>query len=449
MWKDQQACVYVSGFSCTFQRPCNVIPFFMPQPITIAADRGIPFIEDACAELGSLLMYDVRDGNSLRDALSGADVLLCRSTIRVDERLLGGTRVRFVATATSGTDHFDIPWLEAAGIAWVSAAGSNARSVAEWLAAVLLEMHVRGDVDLRGADVGIVGVGHVGSQVADVARALGLRTVLTDPPREERSERPLPWSDASFSPLAAALGCRICTLHTPLTATGAHPTRHMISSAQLSALPPGALLVNAARGAVFDADAAMRWRREGEGRLVLDVFPGEPAVDPALVAAADIATPHVAGHALDGKLLGTQMVYDALCAWLGHPATWRHESRLPDAGELSIPSGHRASTASEDEASPDGDGDSAAAENASSRTVAADDPLGDVHAVVMQACPLLRDDASFRGTMPLPPDGRAAAFKSLRAEYPVRREFRRFRIRTESLSAEAALILQALGFAQA
>ncbi len=418
----------------------------MPHLITIAADRNIPLIEDACAELGSLRMYDVRDEESLRNALAGADALLCRSTIRVDERLLGGTHVRFVATATSGTDHFDIPWMEAAGIAWASAAGSNARSVAEWFAAVLLEMHMRGHVDLHKTDVGIVGVGHVGSQVADVAHAFGLPVVLNDPPREERGERPLPWSDTSFSPFAAALGCRICTLHTPLTAMGAHPTRHMISSAQLSELPTGALLVNAARGAVLDADAAMRWRREGEGRLAFDVFPDEPAVDPPLVAAADIATPHVAGHALDGKLLGTQMVYDALCAWLGHPATWRHESRLPDAGELSIPAGHRASTASEDEASPAGKGDAAAAENASSRTVAADDPLREVHAVVLQACPLLRDDASFRATMPLPPDARAAAFKSLRAEYPVRREFRRFRIRTNAFSAEASQILQGLEF---
>jgi len=418
----------------------------MPHLITIAADRNIPLIEDACAELGSLRMYDVRDGDSLRSALAGADVLLCRSTIRVDERLLGSTRVRFVATATSGTDHFDIPWMEAAGIAWASAAGSNARSVAEWFAAVLLEMHMRGHVDLHKTDVGIVGVGHVGSQVADVAHALGLPVVLNDPPREERGERPLPGSDASFSPLAAALGCRICTLHTPLTAMGAHPTRHMISSAQLSELPTGALLVNAARGAVLDPDAAMLWRREGEGRLALDVFPGEPAVDPALVAAADIATPHVAGHALDGKLLGTQMVYDALCAWLGRPATWRHESHLPDAGEFSIPALDGLSTAMEDASPTRRGGDSALTQDSHLRTVAAGDPLCEVHTVVRQCVPLLRDDAALRGTMTLDPVGRAAAFKSLRAEYPVRREFRRFRIRTNAFSAEASQILQGLEF---
>ena len=386
----------------------------------IAADRNIPFVTEACGHLGEVRLYDSRDEADLRACIAGAEILLCRSTVRVNRLLLADSDVRFVATSTSGTDHMDIAWLEEAGIAWAAAAGSNARSVAEWVAAVLLELHHRGRIDLVGADLGIVGVGHVGTQVADVAHALGLRTLLCDPPREERGERPLTWTDIAFSPLEELLHCRVLSLHTPLTSAGSHPTRRLVGEGQLSQLPEQAAVVNAARGEVLDVDAAATWRRWRDGALALDVFPGEPGIDPALVQVSDIATPHVAGHSLDGKLLGTQMVHDALCRFLDVPPSWRHEAALPPPPVLTLPD-------------------------------AAGEPLPDspyeevllaVHAVV----PLLRDDESLRASMQLPHEQRASAFRALRAEYGPRREFRRVLLPADRFSTEAAHMLSALGF---
>ncbi|MDT8323641.1 MAG: 4-phosphoerythronate dehydrogenase, partial [Bacteroidota bacterium] len=132
----------------------------MSAPVMIiAADRNIPYVTEACEGIGQVRLFDARDAEGVQSALAGAEVLLCRSTLHVDAPLLEGSAVRFVATSTSGTDHMERGWLDSAGIAWASAAGSNARSVAEWLCAVLLELHFRGRTDLVGADVGIVGVG--------------------------------------------------------------------------------------------------------------------------------------------------------------------------------------------------------------------------------------------------------------------------------------------------
>ncbi|MCB2203765.1 4-phosphoerythronate dehydrogenase [bacterium] len=385
--------------------------------IAIAADSNIPFISEACDGIGDVRLYDVRDEVETRECVASAEVLLCRSTLRIDEQLLEDTQVRFVATATSGTDHLDLAWLEAQGIPWASAGGSNARSVAEWLAAVLLELHVRERTDLVAADIGIVGVGHVGSQVADIARALGLRMVLNDPPRSARGEKPLPWSDIRFSPLDELLHCAILTLHTPLTSADPFPTRQLIGERRLSMLPPSATVINAARGEVLDPEAVPRWRRWEGGALVLDVYPGEPGIDPALVDVADIATPHVAGHSLDGKLLGTQMVHDALCDWLDIEHPWNFEQYLPESGAIVPAAGTKAVS-----------------------------PFAEVHEVVRQVVPIQRDDASLRAIMQKVHKERGVAFKSLRAEYPVRREFRRIPLERSQFSGEAVLMLEALGF---
>ena len=406
-----------------FQVQCE-LPYFAitmdsARRTIIAADNNIPFIAEACAELGEVRLYDVRRPAELREALAEAEILLCRSTIRVDEDLLRGTRVRFVATATSGTDHFDIPWLERQKIAWTSAAGSNARSVAEWMVAVLLQLHHDGTFDLDNRSIGIVGVGHVGTHTARLSEALGLRLILNDPPREERGERALAWSDIAFSSFEQTIGADIVSLHTPLETGGPYPTFHLLNTASAALLKPEAVVVNAARGDVADPDIFLRRSQQDCAPSALDVFPDEPRIDPGLVDEVQIATPHVAGHSFDGKLLGTQMLVDALSAYLGIPTSWRYEAVLPATPIL------------------EGSGEAKATSG---------DPLVQVHDIVRQAYDPLRDDAALRSTMDADPVTRAAAFRTLRAEYPLRREFRAFRVRGDSVAPEAARILTGLSF---
>jgi len=378
----------------------------------IAADINIPCIDSACTELGELRFYDSRYAGQLQQALQGADVLLCRSTIRVGPETLEGSNVRFVATATSGTDHLDVEGLTSAGINVASAAGSNARSVAEYVIAAILDLMARQVMEASACSIGIVGVGHVGSQVMELSEALGFHVYLNDPPREDRGETHA--GNHSFVPLPQVLKSDIVSLHVPLTDTGFHPTRGLMSAEHFGIMRDNTVFVNTARGDVMNTAACMEFARRGAA--VLDVFPGEPEIDPELLNAVDIATPHIAGHSLDGKLLGTQMLYDALCEYLGRVPTWRHEQYLPQAPAL-VP-----------------------------HTLATANAYEQIAPIVHAAYNVTNDDAALRTLVQLPPETRGGYFSRLRAEYAVRREFHRIDVHASHLSNEASEMLRALGF---
>lgn len=104
------------------------------------------------------------------------------------------------------------------------------------------------------------------------------------------------------------------SLHTPLDAS----TRHLFDTTRLAALKPGTWLINASRGAVVD-NAALRslLPQRPDLKVVLDVWEGEPQADVELAALCQLATPHIAGYSLDGKLRGTAQIYQACCRALG------------------------------------------------------------------------------------------------------------------------------------
>ncbi|MBE0644512.1 MAG: 4-phosphoerythronate dehydrogenase [Bacteroidetes bacterium] len=394
----------------------------------ILADHNIPQIKSACSGLGEIRLFDSRDLVELRRLVPTADVLLCRSTIRVDADLLAGTPVRFVATATSGTDHFDTAWLDAHGITHASAAGSNARSVAEWWVAVMLELQARERISLDGAtSVGIVGVGHVGTQVADVACAMGMRCVYNDPPRERCGETPVSWSDVGFSSMEEILACDVVTLHVPLTREGGFPTAGFFGEGQFSLMHPGTVFVNAARGGVMEPAAVLRWAERGNP-VVLDVFPGEPRIDPALVNVADIATPHIAGHAWDGKLRGTEMVAEALRGWIRMEPGRRVSSDLDTSGHEDTKTQRHENI--EREHLP---------------TIFRRDVYGEVLEVVRGVYDVRVDDAALRAAVEMDGEAAAAEFARLRAEYSVRREFAACDVNAAGLAPEAVKLLHALG----
>ncbi len=277
----------------------------------ILADANIPYLHDAFGPLGEVVTLPSRQ--LTRDAVRDADLLLVRSTIRVDAALLEGSRVRFVATATIGIDHLDTAWLDAAGIRWASSPGSNADSVVQWFAAAMARVP-----DVARRQLGIVGVGNVGGRIERLFRALDVKPpLLCDPPRARRE------GAGAFVSLDEIFArCDLVTLHVPLTRSGDDATFHLVDARRLRR---DAILVNACRGEVLDSASALA----AGNTLLLDVFEGEPAPDARLVARAGIATPHIAGHSLDGKANGTKMIYDAACAFLGVTPTWTQRDSLP------------------------------------------------------------------------------------------------------------------------
>lgn len=254
--------------------------------------------------------------------VAAADVLLVRSVTPVGPELLDGTSLRFVGSATIGTDHVDRGYLRAQGIPFAHAPGSNADSVADYVVAALLGLARRRGSLLKERTVGIVGCGNIGGRLARRLSALGMDVLRNDPPRARAAEAEE--KGHAFVSLDTVLGAAdVVTLHVPLKASGPDPTHHLVDAAFLDRLRDGAWVLNTSRGAVVDGDALLAARRRGDvAAAVLDVWENEPSPDPALIEAVDLATPHVAGYAYDGKVRGTEMLYEALCDALGAEAQW-------------------------------------------------------------------------------------------------------------------------------
>lgn len=288
--------------------------YFLTMKIII--DRAIPFLHgvlEPWAETHYLA------GSAIGpDDVRDADALIVRTRTRCNEQLLSGSRVRLIATATIGFDHIDTVWCAAHGIEVTTAAGCNARGVLQWVAAALVRLSRLQGWHPTDKTLGIVGVGHVGSLVAEYAAAWGFRVLCCDPPREEREH-------LGFLPLETVVReADLLTFHTPLDAS----TRHMVDERFLTALPPTTLLINSSRGEVVDTAALLASGHP----CALDVWEHEPHIDRALLDRALLATPHIAGYSEQGKANATALSVAALARHFGLPLTdWYPPEVCPSA----------------------------------------------------------------------------------------------------------------------
>jgi len=351
------------------------------------ADENMPLAREAFSTLGEVRLVPGRQITP--GTLADCDILAVRSVTRVDESLLAGSPVRFVGTATIGTDHVDTNYLERAGIGFSAAPGCNATSVAEYVVAALFVLAERKNFRLRDKSLGIIGVGNVGSRVESRAKALGMKVVLNDPPLREAT------GDPKYRDLDEALGSDIVTLHVPLEKGTAYPTYHMVDSRFIERLKPGAILINTSRGAVADSKALAAGMDSGRiGAAVLDVWEGEPDIPLELLEKTGIATPHIAGYSYDGKVRGTQMIYEAACRYFAREPEWDPERFLPapDRERLKL------------------DGKLSLAEEF-------------LHKAVALSYDIMADDRALRKIAEIAAEQRGAYFDSLRRQYPVRREW--------------------------
>ncbi|EUC71382.1 2-hydroxyacid dehydrogenase [Alcanivorax sp. 97CO-5] len=277
----------------------------------IIADANMPGLEP----FEAFATVERVDGRSLtREQLGDADVLLVRSVTRVNRALLAGSQVKFVGSATIGTDHVDLAYLSEAGIQFAHAPGCNARAVAEYVLQAVLLLCARQGREVQGARVAVVGLGNVGRRVADWLSALGIEVRGCDPLLDAQGYA----GPVALAPLDDLLDADIITLHVPLTQSGEHATGHLLDASRLSRLGPGQMLINTCRGPVIDNLALSEQLASGTGPMtVLDVWETEPQVPATLYQQVVMGSPHIAGYSLEGKLKGTSMLYDAVCQWSG------------------------------------------------------------------------------------------------------------------------------------
>jgi len=289
----------------------------------IICATSIPFATEVFGPLGELQIVD--PARITPAIVRDADILITRSTLKVNRDLLEGSKVKFVGTCTIGHDHMDTGYLEKNGITWTASPGCNANSVAEYVAAALLCLAKRHGFQLRDKTIGIIGVGSVGRLVLKKAKALGMRALLNDPPLYEQT------GDAAYRPLDEVLAkSDIITVHVPLTKTGNYPTFHLAGHDFFSRTKPGHIFINAARGAVLDSDFFLDARLQGTiSHAVIDCWEGEPAFRLDMMAAADLATPHIAGYSFEGRVMGTVQVYRKLCKFIGIEPKLSLDALLP------------------------------------------------------------------------------------------------------------------------
>ena len=289
----------------------------------IVCDNKIPFLRGAFEPFAEVVYLP--GAQTTPEVVKDADALVTRTRTICNEALLKGSSVKAIATATIGFDHIDTVWCEANGIAWSNAPGCNSWSVKQYVSSVLAVLAQRHGLRLDALTLGVVGVGNVGSKVADVGRAFGMRVLLNDPPRE-RAEGP-----GAFTDLDTIIAeSDIVTVHVPLTRSGADATWHLFDAGRLARMRPSQILINSSRGPVVDNAALGDVLRRGALKAaVLDVWEGEPDLDPSLVGLLDIATPHIAGYSADGKANGTTMSVRYLARQLGLPLEGWTASGVP------------------------------------------------------------------------------------------------------------------------
>ena len=317
--------------------------------------------------------------------------------------------MRFVGSATIGTDHVDRAYLRRRGIPFAHAPGSNADSVADYVVVALLTLACRRGVSLQDCTVGIIGCGNIGGRLARRLPALGMTVLKNDPPLARAAEEE--GTSHDFVPLDTVLDeADVVTLHVPLKEAGPDPTHHLVGAKFLNRLNDGAWLLNTSRGSVVDGDALLEARSQGRvGAAVLDVWENEPSPDPALLEAVDVATPHIAGYAYDGKVRGTAMLYEALCEHLGVGPRW--------AGTATI-----------------------RPESKNALQCTPPDPRLPTtewrYHLALQGYDLRADDAALRDLVDRPSEARADGFKRLRAQYRQRRELQQQEVPRSAVPSE-------------
>ncbi|MDE6483983.1 MAG: 4-phosphoerythronate dehydrogenase [Duncaniella sp.] len=276
--------------------------------LDIIVEDRIPYISGVLEPAGNVTYLPAEAITP--EVMRSADALITRTRTRCDARLLHDSRCAFIATATIGTDHIDLPYCRSRGITVANAPGCNAPAVAQYVMAAILAAHPEG---VSGLTAGIVGVGNVGRIVERWARSLGMNVMRCDPPRQEAGDRG-PW----FSMEEIAREADVITFHTPLSRDGNHPTYHLASKDFLASLRRKPMIINAARGAVTSTEALIEAHAAGlTGALVIDCWEGEPDIDLRLLDASFIATPHVAGYSREGKIRATAMAVDAFSRHFG------------------------------------------------------------------------------------------------------------------------------------
>jgi len=369
----------------------------------IIIDDKIPYIRGAFENVADVVYLP--GSKTTSEVVKDADAIVTRTRTICNEKLLAGSSVKFIATATIGFDHIDTDYCEANGIRWTNAPGCNSKSVEQYIASTLMVLAEKYGWKLNEKCIGVVGVGNVGSKVARIAEIFGMKVLLNDPPRER-----VEGSEKFVSLETIQQQADIITLHVPLNMKGEDATFHLADSEFFSKLKRKPLLINSCRGEVTETNAVKNALKNGDiSAFVCDCWENEPDIDLELLALTEIATPHIAGYSKDGKATGTLMSVQAVSNFFGLGLdNWKPTGvEEPNNPVFEL----------------DGEG-------LSEQQIIAK--------AILHTYDIRNDDKALRNNV--------KQFEQLRGDYPTRREFPAFTIVAKNIQPETLQKLSNLGF---
>ncbi len=369
----------------------------------IIIDDKIPYIRGAFENVAEVVYLP--GSKTTPEIVKDADAIVTRTRTICNEKLLAGSSVKFIATATIGYDHIDTDYCNSVGIKWTNAPGCNSKSVEQYIASTLMVLAEKNNWNFYEKCIGVVGVGNVGSKVARIAEIFGMKVLLNDPPRER-----VEGSEKFVSLETIQQQADIITLHVPLNMKGEDATYHLANSDFFKKLKRKTVLINSCRGEVTKTDAVKDALKSGAiSAFVCDCWENEPDIDLELLQMTEIATPHIAGYSKDGKATGTLMTVRAISNHFGlGPENWQPTGvEEPEKPVFEL----------------DGEG------------------LNEQQIIakaILHTYDIRNDDKAFRNNVD--------QFEQLRGDYPTRREFPAFTIIAKNIKIETIGKLKQLGF---
>jgi len=296
----------------------------MSKRIKVVVDDDIPFIKGVLEPYATVFYYR---GNRIgSQEIKDADALIIRTRTKCDALLLNGSKVKFIASATIGSDHVDQDYCAENGISFTNAAGCNAWAVVQYVLTAIFTISANKGINLSDKKIGIIGAGNVGERLASTCESLGFKVFRCDPPVKKMLEENLnPFDKGRFSVDRSMLRPEdfysmdevieksdIITVHLPLISS----TREILNNKVFSKIKPDTVFINSSRGEVLTEQALIDSRSK-LAAILLDVWSNEPNINLKLLELADIATPHIAGYSLEGKINATVIAVNKFAGFFG------------------------------------------------------------------------------------------------------------------------------------
>lgn len=256
----------------------------------IIADSSLPNLSNAFPKPFELSLYNSQE--ELLNLITCKQILLCRANLKVTPEIIENSTLNYVATASSGIDHIDTDYLKTKNIKLIDAHGCNKIAVADYVLASIAALQQLKDLIFTKAAV--IGVGAVGSLVANRLKNIVNKVILYDPPKS------LIEPNFLSAQLTDLQDCDLICIHANLHNDLPYPSNNLINETLLASLKKGVVIINAARGGIVNEKAIVNCQNQ----LIYctDVYLNEPFINQEIIDFATLCTPHIAGHSIEAKL---------------------------------------------------------------------------------------------------------------------------------------------------